>query len=1142
MTPAAVAGLADALIELFGPIVRAVEDPAAARALLRELGYEIPVPGASFEEFALLLEAFLEIFDETYDQARSDGEVDHLALFVRLIDGARELDSAIGGIGARLEAALTPEIMAATRLAERLPRQLADYLLVRMAERKFPVMHAALCLLGVIDEREVEAAPGPFHAPFTRRVIHWDRLGGYVDGAMPLVRQYYDWGTQNFGYELLISNVHRLALSLGAFASFGTPDPARLSLLHHGADVVTDDNADELWTINVPLLPEADSPAGFEIYPVLDAAGRYAGLGAFVGFDPARGLSFPITDDVTLNIAGADSTNLTAGLLAFPGRSFEPIGAGASERLTEFVPEFRFAPADESVVLLDTGGARFAFASFSVKAGLHEGLGGAFVEVTLDRCALTLSSDGADNFLKTILPAKPLSATFDLRVGFSTLHGLTFGGNIGLAVRLPTVATLGPVSLLATNISLRAASGGIALSFGADVRGGFGPLKIIVVDIGTSLVLKPPPGPTVKPGLHDFSIRFKPPSGLAILVSGGVATGGGSLYHDPVEELYSGAFELSFRTISVKAIVMLRTKVEGAPFALLAMVYARWPGGLELGLRFTLNAVGGMIGINHRFDHQALLDALPSGALDDILFPENPVADSRRILAALTSICPVEPKAYTLALMAELGWGSDYICALRIGVVLPLDDLRHIYLVGQVRIQCFQHMPEATRLRLICDAVGEIGFDPFSLRIDGRLRDSRFGPIGIEGQLVLMLSTGPNPRFLIAAGGFHPNFKSVPAGLPGRIDRLSVSYEVGRFKAWLKGYFALAAGTLQFGAEVGCRYKEGSLAFTGNLAIDALIHLNPFQFEAEVHFNVSVEYRDHELFGVHVKATLWGPDHWRIKGHGSFSILFWDVDVDFDENWGDDVMPPSEPIVLLDKATEDLQNDTYWQFDAPAAAGAVHLATSAQGAGDAVHPLATLAYRQRRFPLGMALDRVGGSPISGPQSVPIPRFFAVDGSDIAGEPALEPFAAGEYVDLADSARLTRPSFEPMPAGVVAGIAGYQLPAGTVVEAAVDYEEFFLPRRTRFGHELHLADLHVGLIRNLIQHEAAGTSAVGPKGMHARPQEPVRVQSPAWVAAEIDTLRPLPSNAPRWATGAPSALAQARQTAASVLVEAFELAV
>jgi hypothetical protein len=780
-----------------------------------------------------------------------------------------------------------------------------------------------------------------------------------------------------------------------------------------------------------------------------------------------------------------------------------------------------------------------------LRGGAHPGLAGALVEAELRGAKLTLSAADADGFLKTLLPSQPMVLGFDLTIGFSSRDGLTFSGAAGLENHLPTLASLGPVALLGTTIAVRAADPAVTLTLGADVRGSLGPLTIIVQNVGAAFALTLPGDGNGKPGLDSLDIRFKPPSGLAIVIDAGVAKGGGSIFYEPGEELYAGTFELSLTAISVKAIVMLRTKVDGAPFSLLAMVYARWPGGLELGLRFTLNAVGGMVGINHRFEFEALVDALPSGALDTILFPENPVADAPRIFASLTAICTVEPGAYILALMAELGWGADYLCTLRIGIVLPLNDMRRIYLVGQIRVQCFRHLPEAIRLQLLCDAIGEIGFDPFSVRIDGRLRDSRFGPIGIEGQLVLLLRTGADPKFLIAAGGFHPNFKAIPAGVPATIDRLAVSYEVGAFKAWLKGYFAVAAGTIQFGAEIGCRYKAGSIAFHGDLGLDALIHLDPFMFEADARFNVAVEYRGHELFGVHVNATLWGPDHWRVKGHGSFSILFWDVGIDFDESWGDEVTPAAEPIVLLEKAGEDLANDSYWQFELPmaaAAAAAVQFANSGEVGGGAVHPLATLAYRQRRFPFGIDLDRIGSAPINGARSVPVPAFFDADtGAAIVGDAALDPFAIGEYVDLDDEARLTRPSFEPLPAGVSAGIAGYLLPEGPVVEAEVDYEPIFLPRRTRFDQGLDLSDLHAGLIRNLVAREAAGkTRTQRTPGRLVRPRSQVESADSRWSAADPATLGERATGLPAWAGEAPTAIAKADR-GRPLVVETFELA-
>jgi hypothetical protein len=843
-------------------------------------------------------------------------------------------------------------------------------------------------------------------------------------------------------------------------------------------------------------------------------------------------------DDLELSL---DFTGNVEGVAFSPQGATIVASAPTSEVIGELSAKLAPDPDEPPLALGSPTGTRFELGGARVSIAMRAGPDEQEIKFLLavSDAAFILSVGDGDGFVSSIGGGGDSRATFDLGLTWSNKSGLQLQGGTGLEANFPAGYSLGGLTLSTVHVGLRPTTDSVIAEASGTLRASFGPFMAVVERTGLIANLSfPDNGGNL--GVADLDFGFKPPSGVGFTLKGGVLSGGGFLRFDPERGEYAGALELTFASVSLKAIVMLSTKVEGAPFALLAMVYARFPGGLELGMRFTLNAVGGMIGLNRGFDYQALVAGLPSGALDALLFPEDPVTDAPRILAALGSICPVRPGAYTLALMVEIGWGSDYICALRLGIVLPLDEMRHIYLIGQVRVTCFRHLPEDVRLQLICDTTGEIGFDPFSLRIDGRLRDSRFGPIGIEGQMVMVLTTGAEPRFLIAAGGFHPNFKNIPSGLPAKIDRLAVSYEVGRFKAWFKGYFAVAAGTLQFGADVGCRYKAGSLGFTGNLAIDALIHLEPFEFEAEVRFNAAVEYRGHELFGVHVKATLWGPDRWRIKGHGSFSILFWDVDVDFNESWGDDVLSAAEPIVLLDKAAEDLLNDTYWEFEASAAAAAVHVATSAQGAGSAVHPLTTLAYRQRRFPLGMSLDRVGSSPISGPRTVPIPKFFAADDSEIEGEPALEPFAAGEYVDLDDDARLTRPSFEALPAGVAAGISGYRLPEGPVVEAEVDYEEFFLPRLRRFEPEFHLIDLNPELIGTLMAHEAAGRSRVGMKARLAKPREPVRNSMPKWSAADLGTLRLVANEAPEWTSRAPSALAQARP-GAFVPVETFELA-
>ena len=51
--------------------------------------------------------------------------------------------------------------------------------------------------------------------------------------------------------------------------------------------------------------------------------------------------------------------------------------------------------------------------------------------------------------------------------------------------------------------------------------------------------------------------------------------------------------------------------------------------------------LGGMVGLHHRSDVDALTAGMRTGALDDVLFPENPVADAPRIINRYRTLFPV---------------------------------------------------------------------------------------------------------------------------------------------------------------------------------------------------------------------------------------------------------------------------------------------------------------------------------------------------------------------------------------------------------------------------------------------------------------------------------------------------------------------
>lgn len=657
---------------------------------------------------------------------------------------------------------------------------------------------------------------------------------------------------------------------------------------------------------------------------------------------------------------------------------------------------------------------------------------------------------------------------------------------------------------------------------------------------------------------------FHPPKGIGLRMDFALVKGGGFLLLDYEKKRFAGALQLSILGASVNAIAILSAGTPGndADFALFTLLYARFPGGLELGLRFTLNAIGGLVGINHGFDIAALEKALPSGAMDDVLFPDDPVGDAPRIIASLTTIFPVRRAASTFGFMLELGWGLDRFCSMRLGLIVPVgsqarpgDSFRYVYLLGRISVVCFEGVPKPARMQITCDFIGEVGLwvqsDPFkmrfSIRFYARMRDSRIGPTSIEGAVVFSMRTGPGARLLLAAGGFHPGFKNVPEDLPSPIDRMGTSYDIGVIKAWMRAYFAIASGTLQFGFSIGCRYKADPIAFRAELGADALIHLSPFSFEVGCNAHAALTYRGHELMGVHLALTLWGPDRWRIKGRGDFNFLGFDVPVSFDESWGSDVEAPAPSIRLDEEVRKDLHNLSNWSYELPGTTetlvnfGAV--APPADPAHQLAHPLAILRYSQRRIPFGTRLERLSFGRIEGPDFFPVPQVL-LGGVPLPGAAVqLDQFAMPEFLNLSDEDRLTRPSFETLPSGIATGAGGFQVPAEAAVEATLE-QELVLKLTGSTGQRfagLNEFEATNHLSRMLLA-EAAGRSPMQAAAFRHAKVDPVVSRGPAWTAVERETLAPgLPRDAvlPAWTSASPTAMAATAGQRLQV-VETFEL--
>jgi hypothetical protein len=321
--------------------------------------------------------------------------------------------------------------------------------------------------------------------------------------------------------------------------------------------------------------------------------------------------------------------------------------------------------------------------------------------------------------------------------------------------------------------------------------------------------------------------------------------------------------------------------------------------------------------------------------------------------------------------------------------------------------------------------------------------------ITLSGMLVVQADFGAEPSFVLAAGGFHPRFKDIPAGTPAPIDRLAVGFAIGPVKITIDGYFAVAASTVQAGATLRAQAKFGPLSIDGWLGFDAIFFLEPrFHFEVDLKAGVAVKFKGHNLASVDFKGTLSGPGLWRITGTVTFSILFWDIDKSFDESIGS--APPTPPVDVEVAALVRgaLENPGNWSAQLPAGGqGMVTLGSITGADGLLAHPLGRLTAVERVAPLGLTLQKFGAGRVRGSNRFDI-TAVTIGAQTIPAPPTVtESFTRAQFVEMTEEEKLTAPSFERFSAGIAVGTEAYSVPTGAdgQVRGDLSYETHYLDR-------------------------------------------------------------------------------------------------
>ncbi|MGS2619515.1 DUF6603 domain-containing protein [Micromonospora sp. LZ34] len=1003
-------GTTDLLLEWVG--LRASDASAGSAALAAALGTGAAAAGS----MPIAVRDLVRAIEDDDSSAIAAAVAALLQHFATLVQAIRDAADALQSLS--IDPALTAQQQAeVAAFAGEFVERLLGRLFVEYLEERFPQIALVLIATGVVEIVPQPGGPaGSLNAQYLRKTLRFDRLARLFTDPVGLLRDVYAWGQPGFD-------------GLALFTTLQT-------LLREKFEIP----AEILQPPGDPALLEA---FGFtaEVDPTLSPPGLTFSIRLPAGL--TRTDTITAQDwDVTFETAATFAADIEGTL-----RPLFDVQVDAASGTVDVTARANFArsrSAPPFLLLGAAGGSRLEIQSPTAGIGLDLHFDTTTGRVTVDPefsiglrgGKLVISGAGGDGFIAKLLAGVRLESAFDTGMTWSLSKGAQFTGSAALEIAIPAHVTLGPLEILSLYLrAALAADGTVPIELSGGFKAALGPLTASVDRLGlTATISFPPAGGKLGPA--DVAFAFKPPNGVGLAIDAGVVKGGGFLYLDFEKGEYAGALELTVSNfLSLKAIGLVNTKLPGNQpgFSLLVIITAEFSPGFQLGYGFTLIGVGGLLGLNRAMLLDPLVQGVRTGAVNSILFPTNVIANAPKIISDLRAIFPPKENTFLIGPMAKIGWGTPTLISVALGVIIEIPG--NVVILG--RLGATLPTEDDPVLVLQVSFVGALEFDKRRLWFFATLYGSRVLFITLQGEMGLLMDFSDQPNFVLSVGGFHPRFTAPPLPFPSpaRIALSLVNEDYARVGAQL--YFAITSNSVQIGCRADAFFGFDSFSVEGYVSFDALLRFSPFYLIVEISAGFSVKVFGVGLFGVHLRASLEGPTPWHIKGSAEISILFFSFDVDVDVTFGErraETLPPIEVLPQLRAEFEKLES---WQATLPAA-GQLFVSLRELGTAGALvlHPVGTLRISQRFVPLNLPLDKIGNQRPSDIRRASV--SVQTNGLAVKGT-TREKFAAAQYRDMDDAAKLSAPAYEPLDSGVEVGAAGQPWTTGPLAQRTVRYE-------------------------------------------------------------------------------------------------------
>ena len=545
-----------------------------------------------------------------------------------------------------------------------------------------------------------------------------------------------------------------------------------------------------------------------------------------------------------------------------------------------------------------------------------------------------------------------------------------------------------------------------------------GPVHLAVSS--STLVVQPPDGlPPIPIGpfqVGEIAVTLDSPFG------GGLPAGG-SIVRLPGAAGYGGTLELPLGPVQVSAAAVLAL-INGQP-SFLAILGVTFATPIELSFGFSLDRVGGIVGVNRHADTDALRDAVRTGTAGDVLFAVRPPVSPLVLVSAADRLFPANPGRHLVGPSLRLSWLSfgeeGSLLSLDVGVVVEIPTGR-VVILGVAKA-AIPSLPFVLSLRL--DVLGIIDPQQQLASIDASLVDSHvLGVFEIYGDAALRFCWGSTGYMVVSVGGFYPGFNPEPAHVPAlRRVGLSIDTPVPVLEIRAEGYFAVTSNSVQFGGrlEIGINVVISAHGF---VQVDAIVQFRPFNFAAKISAGFDVSVEGFSFASVTLDGSIAGPGPVVIHGSLSISVFLFSISWDQSFTLGSgpaDNLPT--PPRLIDVVAAEFAKTTNIHTESIGDPDVILKPQPGPGDVAAVPPTGTLRAAQRRAPLGLLIERADGRPLGGPHGVTV----TTPGSDV-----MDRFSPGSYAVLTDAEALNRPPFDVLPAGRVLSLTD-PAPVGGVVD-------------------------------------------------------------------------------------------------------------